>query len=73
MAFILGVTRKLLKYHKADLQQILGFFIEPRGIRNDLELVRKCFSIEKIRNLEKNFTWDYSRGFGEIQISGFQV
>ena len=29
MAFILGVTRKLLEYHKADLQQILFFFIEP--------------------------------------------
>ena len=49
------------------------FFIEPRGIRNDLDLVWKCFSIEKIRNLEKNFAWDYSRVFGEIPISGFHV
>ena len=29
MAFILGVTRKLLEYHKADSQLILFFFIEP--------------------------------------------
>ena len=36
MAFILGVTRKLLEYHKADLLQILGVFIEPWGIWNDL-------------------------------------
>ena len=53
--------------------KLFGFFIEPWGIRNDLELVWKCFSIEKIRNLEKNFTWDYSRGFGETTISGFQI
>ena len=60
MAFILGVTRKLLGNHKANLQQILGLFIEPRDTRNYLELVWKCFSIGKIRNLEKNFTWGYS-------------
>ena len=29
MAFILGVTRKLLGNHKADLQQILGLLFEP--------------------------------------------
>ena len=37
MAFILDVTRKLLEYHKADMLQILGFFIETWGIRNDLK------------------------------------
>ena len=73
MAFILGVTRKLLGNHKADMQQILGLLIKPWGIRNYLELVWKCFSIGKIRNLEKNFTWGYSKIFGKIPISGFQV
>ena len=29
MAFILGVTRKLLGNHNADLQQILGLLFEP--------------------------------------------
>ena len=29
MAFILGVTRKLLVNHNADLQQILGLLFEP--------------------------------------------
>ena len=68
MAFILGVTRKLLGNHKANLQQILGLLIEPWGTRNYLELVWKCFSIGKLRNLEKNFTWGYSRIFGKFQF-----
>ena len=74
MAFILDVTRKLLDYHKADLQQILFFYWiltqDSWGIRNDLELndlVWKCFSIDKIRNLEKNITWDFSQ-VGKIPI-----
>ena len=35
MAFILGVTRKLLGNHTADLKQILGFQSWARGFRND--------------------------------------
>ena len=68
MAFNLGVTRKLLGNHKANLQQILGLLTERLGFRIYLELVWKCFSIGKIHNLEKNFTWGYSRIFGEFQF-----
>ena len=56
MAFILGVTGKLLGNHTADLQQILGFQISPKGIQNDLESVWKCFSSEEMLNFEKNIT-----------------
>ena len=74
MAFILGVTGKLLSNHTADLQQILGFQIQPWDIQNDLESVWKCFNIGKILNFEKNITWDdYSGIFGKILISGFQA
>ena len=49
------------------------YFIQHRGIRNDLDLIWKYFSFGKIRNLKKNIAWDYSEGFGKTPISGFQV
>ena len=73
MAFILGVTGKLLSNHTADLQQILGFQIQPWDIQNDLESVWKCFSTEEMLNFEKNITWDYSRVLEKTAITGFQV
>ena len=61
MAFILGVGRKTARQTHGGFAANFLFFIQPWGIRNDLESIRKCFSFEKIRNLEKNITWDYSR------------
>ena len=61
MAFILGVRRKTARQPHGGLAANFWFFIQPWGIRNDLESIRKCFSFGKIRNLEKNITWDYSR------------
>ena len=71
MAFILGVGRKNLGNHMADLKKILGFFIHPWGILNDLESVWKYFSSGKIRNLEKIITWDYSGVFEKFQYPVF--
>ena len=73
MAFILGVTGKLLSNHTADLQQILGFQIQPWDIQNDLESVWKCFSTEEMLNFAKDITWDYSRVLEKTAITGFQV
>ena len=61
MAFILGVGRKTARQAHGGFAANFWFFIQPWGIRNYLESIRKCFSFEKIRNLEKNITWDYSR------------
>ena len=54
-------AEKLPGNRTADLLQIFLFFIQPWGIRNDLESIRECFSFGKIRNLEKNITLDYSK------------
>ena len=63
MAFILGVGRKTARQPQGRFAANFWFFNQPWGIRNDLESIRKCFSFGKIRNLEKNITWDYSRGY----------
>ena len=61
MAFILGVRRKTARQPHGGFAANFWFFIQPWGIRNDLESIRKCFSFGKIRNLEKTITCDYSR------------
>ena len=73
MAFILGMDEKTAEQPQGRFAANFGFFIQPWGIPNDLESIWKCFSFGKIKNLEKYITWDNSRGFGKIPISGFQV
>ena len=73
MAFILGVSKKTAEQPQGRFAANFEFFIPPWGIRNGLESIQKCFSFGKIRNVEKNITWDYSRVFGKIPISDFQV
>ena len=63
MAFILGVGRKTARQPHGRFAANFWVFIQPWGIRNDLESVRKFFSFGKFRNFEKNITWDYSRAY----------
>jgi len=41
MAFILGVTRKTAGQPHGQISANFGFFIQPLGIRNDLESIWK--------------------------------